>query len=112
MDTPLESFLFDMETQASAKDKKKILSLFANCDELDLFFEDNLKINFSYNPYLYSPDFIKSELGKLGIPEKTEKKRNIFLRFLDQLAKDNKEVTGGCPLDCCHLGAKPLPEKK
>lgn len=52
-----------------------------------------------------APESVSEMILNLGYPVKTErsKKPGLFKRFLDNLAKSNKESFGSKKLDCCDL---------
>ncbi|MCF8232938.1 MAG: hypothetical protein K9J27_12200 [Bacteroidales bacterium] len=70
--------------------------------------KDQNVLTLSYNPYLVSETYLEKEMKKLGfIPFKeAKKKKGIVARWLDKMARANKESFGNQRLDCCELKTK------
>lgn len=61
-----------------------------------------------YLPFKHSKESLEVTLKEFGYPVTIEKKKRkgLFARFIDNLAKSNKEAFGNKKLDCCELKAK------
>ena len=70
--------------------------------------KDQNTLTLRYNPYLVSETYLEKEMKKLGfIPFKeAKKKKGIVARWLDKMARANKESFGNQRLDCCELKSK------
>lgn len=75
---------------------------------ISTFEVSNECICIEYLPFKLSRVSIESKLKELGYPVKIEKKKKkgLFARFIDKLAKSNKETFGNQKLDCCDLKTK------
>ncbi|MCF8303527.1 MAG: hypothetical protein K9I94_09665 [Bacteroidales bacterium] len=69
-------------------------------------FQDGLMV--SYNPYYVSDTYLIREMKQMGFPPLNEakKKKGIVARWLDKMARVNKETFGNQRLDCCELKSK------
>ncbi|MGD9993679.1 MAG: LDCC motif putative metal-binding protein [Salinivirgaceae bacterium] len=72
---------------------------------IDSFEISSKYICIEYLPFKLSKESIQETLNNIGYPVKIEKKKKkgLFARFIDKLAKSNKETFGNQKLDCCDL---------
>ena len=66
--------------------------------------ESGLKVSFL--TYLYGKKYLIQLIKDVGFVEKVPPKKNIFQRFLEKWAADNKDSFGGRRLDCCDLNKR------
>jgi hypothetical protein len=72
---------------------------------IDSFEISNEWICIEYLPFKFSKESIQETLNNMGYPVKIEKKKKkgLIARFIDKLAKSNRETFGSQKLDCCDL---------
>ncbi|MCF8308837.1 MAG: hypothetical protein K9I68_07515 [Bacteroidales bacterium] len=70
--------------------------------------EDRDGLTVRYNPYSVSDAYLIREMKQMGfLPLKeAKKKKGIVARWLDKMARANKESFGNQRLDCCELKSK------
>jgi hypothetical protein len=90
------------------KDISKIQLKLDEVEGIDSFEISSEFICIEYLPFKLSKESIQETLKSMGYPVKIEKKKKkgLFARFIDKLAKSNNETFGNQKLDCCDLKTK------
>ena len=63
-------------------------------------------ITVSFLSYLYGKEYLIELIKDAGLVEKIPHKKNLFQRWLEKWAADNKNSFGGRKLDCCDLNKR------
>lgn len=106
MNKSVNNLIFKTTEKLDPEKRQLLLKEFKTSTDLELFFEGDYRIVFTYNPYLYAPEFIKSKLSDLNIKEKPEEKKGLFRSFIEKLSKENHKSAEDGALNCCSHKSK------
>ena len=104
----MESFkstiAFGLAISLSKSIQDKIRQFVKSLKDVEILELNPDHIKLEYYPQLYSEGYLETSLKQLGVSFiKNTDKKGFFKKWLDKLAKDNKETFGEDGLECCKL---------
>lgn len=100
METLQKNILFRLKNEAKDKNIQSKIKQLRGVNNVS---QENDQLIIHYDPYSVSEKFLIKWLSELGFEPAAEKKKGFFARWIDKMAKDNKENFGTKSLDCCDM---------
>lgn len=98
------SITLDFQNQLNSCDLDHLSMKLSEIEEFDEFVISSVSLTVWYLPYIISETTVREMIINTGFPVKTsEKKKGVIHRFLENLAKSNRETFGNKKPDCCNL---------
>jgi len=100
-----ETITYRFATMLSKSDQSHLQSELTTVDGIDSCSFSSESVIIKYNTLKLSGEYVKKTIGDIAYPmhEQDRKRTGILNRFIDSLAKSNKNSYGNKKLDCCDL---------